>query len=352
MNGIAEVLWSGSNSAGTATGPLGGDLMVPGVSPGMVEMERMIRDIGPTDIPILLVGESGTGKEMLARSIFFQSQRIEKDFVKVVCGQLSRSPGNGDAADFEWESVIDGAGTMLLDGIDELSPDLQTGLVQLLDRNYTLNGYGERAGKTRRRYISTSSQELQEEVSRHSFRSDLYYRLSGICLRVPPLRERKGDLEPLAHYFFRRYSALFGRGNGNLLTKSVLKALESYSWPGNVRELENVIRSLVVLGDEEKALAALSGSIVIEIEEPFGNGKGSGKEKGEPLSLKMAARSAARSVEREMILKTLAETRWNRKQAAERLQISYKALLYKLKELDLEGKAPGANGKPSGGGKR
>ena len=327
--------------------------MVPGVSPGMVELERMIRDIGPTDIPILLVGESGTGKEMLARSIFFQSQRIEKDFVKVVCGQLSRSHGNGEAADFEWESVINGAGTLLLDGIDELSPGLQTGLVQLLDRNYTRNGYGERAGKSRRRYISTSSQELQEEVSRHSFRSDLYYRLSGICLRVPPLRERKEDLGPLAHNFFRKYSALFGRGNGNLLTKSVLKAFEDYSWPGNVRELENIIRSLVVLGDEEKALAALSGPIAIEIEEgPSGNGKESGKEKGEPLSLKMAARSAARSVEREMILKTLAETRWNRKQAAERLQISYKALLYKLKDLDLEGKAPEASGKPFGGGKR
>jgi DNA-binding NtrC family response regulator len=180
--------------------------------------------------------------------------------------------------------------------------------------------------RPRFRVISATSRDLEEEMRGRRFREELYYRINGACLRLPPLRQRTEDIPLLVDYLLGRYSTEFGRPLPKL-SSGTLNALRNYSWPGNIRELENVVRKIVVLGDEDAAIgdlasqAAPDASVRIESETR--------------TSLKGAARAASQSVERELILKTLDRTHWNRKRASQELQISYKALLYKLKQLGL-----------------
>ncbi|HEV2501235.1 MAG TPA: helix-turn-helix domain-containing protein, partial [Terriglobia bacterium] len=161
------------------------------------------------------------------------------------------------------------------------------------------------------------------------FRRDLYYRLSGVCLWLPPLRQRKEDIAPLAKFFLDKYARLYGRPAPQI-SAALADRLNEHSWPGNVRELENTMKRLVALGGEPRALREF-GEWPAE--------PSSGPVSIEALSLKQAARAASRRAERELILKVLSKTRWNRKKAAEELQISYKALLYKLKQIGFEGPA-------------
>ncbi len=161
------------------------------------------------------------------------------------------------------------------------------------------------------------------------FRQELYYRIDGVCLRLPPLRRRKEEIPGLVAYFLAKYAALFGRPQFSLSSQS-LQILLDHSWPGNIRELENVVKKIVVVGDERIAVADLGPS---RAESPSAIGVAEG------ASLKQAARKASREAERELILKALARTRWNRKRAAQELQISYKALLYKLKQIGIDNPA-------------
>ena len=167
------------------------------------------------------------------------------------------------------------------------------------------------------------------------FRSDLFYRLSAVSLHLPPLRERKEDVRPLAEFFISKFSEAFGRTGVSALSKSDLSGLMNYAWPGNIRELENVIRNLVVLNGREDALLNLSYAPLAATRSV----PKAASEATEHLSLKEATRLAARDVEREFIIRALTQRRWNRKQAAQDLGISYKALHYKLRELGLDGKS-------------
>ena len=159
------------------------------------------------------------------------------------------------------------------------------------------------------------------------FRSELYYRINGVCLRLPPLRERKEDIPLLVEVFLTKHAAQLGRPRPSLSPRT-FQAFLDHSWPGNIRELENVIKKVVALGDEQFAIAELIAggreTRKTEVIARYG------------YSLKAAARAASREAERELILKALARTRWNRKRAAQELQISYKSLLYKLKQIGLE----------------
>jgi two-component system response regulator AtoC len=157
------------------------------------------------------------------------------------------------------------------------------------------------------------------------FRSELYYRINGVCLRLPPLRDRKEDIPLLVESFLTKYAAEFGRSRPTLSPRA-LRMLLDYSWPGNIRELENAVKKIVALGAENLALPEMVAEPVemrTEVSET------------RSYSLKAAARAASREAEREMILEALARTRWNRKRAAQELQISYKSLLYKLKQIGL-----------------
>ena len=156
------------------------------------------------------------------------------------------------------------------------------------------------------------------------FREELYFRLNGVCLRLPPLRHRREDIPLLAEFFLARYAALFGRPQP-VLSAQELRVLQEYDWPGNIRELENAMKKAVVLGGE-----------VFQIVEAAAAPEPAPAAETPTLSLKDAARAASRRAERDLILKALARTRWNRKRAAMELRISYKALLYKLKQIGPE----------------
>jgi two-component system, NtrC family, response regulator AtoC len=300
--------------------------MIPGVSASISLLQRVVAEIATTDIPVLILGESGSGKEVIASEIHRLSTRRTRPFVKFSCSTSSfdwllgaRSEnGNGSHAQLE--------GTVLFDEVSQLDLDKQALLLNLLPD-------GERAvspGCLMARVISTSTRDLTEELGAGSFREELYFRLNGICLRVPSLRQRKEDIPELLAAFLTKYANLLGRQQPPVKS-STLDLLVQHSWPGNVRELENIARKIVALGDDSLAVSDLSVSTYSRVPgKTLSNGGGS------PRPLKQAAREASRKAERQLILESLDRTHWNRKRSARELQISYKALLYKLKQLGLD----------------
>jgi len=212
------------------------------------------------------------------------------------------------------------AGTVLLDEISELDSSCQRILLYGLPDGDTR----PRAGVLTARIVSTTSRKLDEEMQAGRFRNELYYRINGVCLRLPPLRERKDDIPMLSEFFLTKHAAQLGRPRFSL-SQRTLRILMDHSWPGNIRELENVVKNIVALGDEQLAVSGL--------------GSAPGRASRVPQHdthirpLKVAARAASREAERELILKALERTHWNRKRAAQDLQISYKSLLYKLKQI-------------------
>jgi two-component system response regulator AtoC len=301
-------------------------LLGPCVSEAMRSIEAMIADLADTDIPVMVVGETGTGKEVVGLTIHRLSKRRDGTFIKIRCSAIRPE-------DFSQWFRADVSGgftsrTLFLDEVAEMSPTCQTRLLEALGGTNS-EPDGIQSGLS---LISTTGQDLDHTIGAGQFRQDLYYRLSGFCLRLPPLRQRTEDILPLANFFLDKYSSLFGRPRPEL-TDRMAQTLTGYSWPGNVRELEYAVKRLVALGDERLAWKDLT--------EVPKNNPGTGPER-EGRSLKQAARAASRQAERELILKVLAETKWNRKRAAEELRISYKALLYKLKQISQEEFTPRA----------
>jgi two-component system response regulator AtoC len=301
---------------------------VHAVSPAMRAVEQMISNIASTDLPVLLLGESGTGKEAVAVRIHCLSQRRQDPFTKVVCGTLSpeffdrrehvrgTGDGNGDPSR---------SGTLFLDEVAELDPACQSSLLhafpdgEVVPSSHLLGA----------RIVSASSltqEEFDGAVSRGSFRKDLFYRINGVCLRLPPLRERRDDIPSLVEFLLRKNSAVLGRPQPSL-SSHALHILRDYSWPGNIRELENTVKRIVAIGDDSIAIAHLGSPATVTR---------TATSAAERLSLKQAGRVASNRAERELILKVLTRTRWNRKRAARELQVSYKALLYKLKQFGLD----------------
>jgi two-component system, NtrC family, response regulator AtoC len=301
-----------------------------GISAAMVTLQGLVAEIAPTNIPILLVGEIGTGKEAFAQFIHQQSERRQGSLVKIACASKKEESFDADLGligSWTGESAQSPVGTLLFDEISELSAGCQRSLLYALPDGDEEPNPDEK--QLTARVISTTNKNLDEETRTGRFRSELFYRINGVCLRLPPLRERKEDISPLAEFFLAKHAARFGRARIPLSAQT-LQTLEEHSWPGNVRELENVVKKIVALGDDRRALSEFS---VV----PAGSRALTASATGGPASnsLKAAARAASRSTEREMILKALARTRWNRKRAAQDLQISYKSLLYKLKQIGL-----------------
>lgn len=308
-----------------ATLAVSDQLFTKSVSPVMHELEKVIAEIASTDIPILVVGESGSGKEAIAQQIHQRWSRGDGPFVKLVCASLTPQLAEQILCSDERSQLIESllrAGTVYLDEVGDLDMASQPRLLHALPD-------GGREGHThwlRARIISSTGRNLEEEIRQGRFREELYYRLNGVCLRIPPLRRRREDIPSLVEFFLTKYAAVLDRPKPGLTAKS-LKKLVSYGWPGNVRQLEYAVKKIVALGDGEQALRDLDG-----------NGLETGMDDSEleKPSLKQAARAASRQAERELILKALERTRWNRKRAARELRISYKALLYKLKQIGFE----------------
>ena len=348
-------------------------------SPAMLSIWDMVDRVAETDVPVLIRGESGVGKEGIARTLHDRSPRRGKPFVKINCAALpselleselfghERGAFTGATSEKPGKFELADKGTIFLDEIGEMHPALQAKLLQVLqDEEYYRVG-GKRPLRADARVVVATNRVLEDEIARGNFREDLYYRLNVVSVLVPPLRERKEDIPGLIEHFRRKYGSKY-RGGAMTFSDEVIRRLQEYDYPGNVRELENLVRRLVVLRDERFVLDELAATVsrrpAMQVPHASGSAGGSlppanqGLSYSSPpmavapvatppppapvvpmgaetVSLKEIARQAALRAEREAISAMLARTNWNKRKAAMRLQISYKALLYKIKDCGL-----------------
>jgi len=301
---------SGTVAAGTAQGdaPTNGNSRVwlESVSAGMRTVEAVIRELSQNDVPVLVVAEHGSGKAAAATRIHLLSSRASNKFQAFLGRDVSAATLAACKAH---------GGTIYIQEVGDLSMAAQKELA----RQIGLSGADQRRAP---RFICGTSGELEPAVKSGKFREDLYYRISGVCLRLPPLRQRKEDIPALRDWFLSAAARDFSRAVP-LLSAETQNFFLEYNWPGNIRELKDAARAIVALGDETLAMGGLRS--LLRRADRGGN--------GDKISLKDAARAASREAEREIILQVLTKTRWNRRRAAQQLQISYKALLYKLKQI-------------------
>jgi len=309
----------------------------------MREVREIIRHAARADVTVLICGETGTGKDLAARAIHEFSIRKTGPFVKVNCAAVPRELLESELFGHE-RGAFTGAhqlklgkfesanhGTIFLDEIGDLHPALQGKLLHVLQDGQFSRVGGRSTIKVDVRVLAATNQNLEQAVAAGRFRDDLYYRLNVVQIVVPALRERPEEIPLLAQYFVSRYAKLFRR-DGFSLSDDTLERMTRYRYPGNVRELENIVKRMIVLGDAQLAHGPWQGE--------RGNG-GNGKTETVPLpakvriSLKDISRKAALAAERQAILDALEQTRWNRIRAAKLLGISYRALLYKIKDAAL-----------------
>lgn len=294
---------------------------VYGHGPTVDALNTMAAELARTDISVLILGESGTGKDAYARLIHRLSPQGSLPLRKINCSAFE--PGDLLAHANEALRTISGTDTVrsvYFDNIQELDLAAQRVLLSQLPD-------GEIAGardEPRVRFISATTRNLESEVAAGRFRRELYFRLNGACLRLPPLRERLEDIPALTEFFLNKHAMAMNR-KAPTLSHKAMQSLAAYHWPGNIRELENLLREIVVLGDVQMVLKDLWSSS-IDTSKPAVLAPGA--------SLKVAARAASKQAERALILQALERTRWNRKRAARELQISYKSLLYKIKQME------------------
>jgi two-component system response regulator AtoC len=312
------------------------------VSPQMREIRQVIEQTARADVTVLVCGETGVGKELLARAIHAHSLRQGAAFVRVNCaamprdlleselfghergaftGAHQRKPGRFELAD---------GGTIFLDEIGELHAALQAKLLHVLQDGEFSRVGGRRNIRVDVRTICATNRDLAREVAAGRFREDLFYRLNVINVLVPPLRERPQEIPGLVEYFVQRYSRVFNVAKREL-SPEILQPFLAYHWPGNIRELENFIKRMIVLQDWTLSRALVAPPApppTPVVPEPFAATKG--------LSLKAISRRAVLEAEREVIGRALEQCRWNRVKTAKMLKISYRALLYKIKDTGLK----------------
>ena len=323
---------------------LGDETFFVAASANMRKLRSQAALVANVDIPVLMLGESGTGKEVMARLIHKLSPRAHRTFLKVNCAAVPADLLESELFGYE-AGAFTGAthakpgkfelcnrGTILLDEIGEMPPSLQAKLLHVLqDQQFSRLG-SRSVVKVDVRILAATNINIPEALASKRLREDLYYRLNAFTLQIPPLRERKEEIPILLKHFMARLSEQYARPPLPF-SPELLEACANYPWPGNLRELGNFVKRYLVLGDERLAINEL---------QPRRDGSGaqfdppSGRGGSEPAGgLKSLARSAKDEAEAEAIAKALDETNWNRKQAAALLQISYKALLYKIRQYGI-----------------
>jgi DNA-binding NtrC family response regulator len=323
---------------------LGDETFFVAASANMRKLRSQATLVANVDIPVLMLGESGTGKEVMARLIHKLSPRAHRTFLKVNCAAVPADLLESELFGYE-AGAFTGAthakpgkfeicnkGTILLDEIGEMPPSLQAKLLHVLqDQQFSRLG-SRSVVKVDVRILAATNINIPEALSSKRLREDLYYRLNAFTLHIPPLRERKEEIPILLKHFMTRLSEQYARPPLPF-SPDLMQACMSYPWPGNLRELGNFVKRYLVLGDEKLAIHEL---------QPRSDGSGAQFEPGpsrstpdSPGGLKGLARSAKDEAEAEAIAKALDETNWNRKQAAAILQISYKALLYKIRQYGI-----------------
>ncbi|MDH7500157.1 MAG: sigma-54 dependent transcriptional regulator [candidate division NC10 bacterium] len=312
-----------------------------GRSPRIIEAFQLLEKVAPTSATVLLSGESGTGKELFARALHFLSPRRERPFLAINCAAI---PENLQESEFfgHEKGAFTGAdhskpgkfeladqGTLFLDEVGDLSLSTQAKLLRVLQGESFERVGGTKSIRVDVRIVAATNQDLVKASAERKFRDDLLYRLHVFPIRLPPLRERPEDIPLLAERFVSRY-ALEMKKPVKGISKEALSLLQRYSWPGNVRELQNCLERAVILCSREEIQPKQ-----IQV----------GPEKEEDLaaipiglsgSLHEASSRASRAVERKMIQEALRQSKGNKWQAAKHLQVSYKTLLFKIKDLEIE----------------
>src|ERR1700731_1913868 len=321
------------------------DVFFVAASPALRKVRSQAALVANVDIPVLLLGESGTGKEVLGRLVHKLSPRAHRTFLKVNCAAVPADLLESELFGYE-AGAFTGAthpkpgkfelcnkGTILLDEIGEMPPILQAKLLHVL-QDQQFSRLGSRSViKVDVRILAATNINIPEALATKRLREDLYYRLNAFTLQLPPLRERKEEIPILLKHFMTRMAERYARPPLPL-SPNLLQACQQYSWPGNLRELNNFLKRYLILGDENLAVSEL---------QPKNDGNGGAGAHGDAGAksgdggggLKSLARSAKDEAEGEAIRQALEQTNWNRKQAAAILQISYKALLYKIRQYGI-----------------
>lgn len=314
------------------------DEVIFGRSPGMAEVRRRVEKVCGTNVPVLLCGDAGTGKEVIARWIHSRSGYKAGQFIKVNCAAIPGPLLESELFGYE-KGAFTGAhvskpgqvelaakGTLFLDEIAELDMGLQSKLLHFVQDGSFSHLGGEEEQFVDTRIICATNRDLDTEIATGRFRADLYYRISVLQVRLPRLSERKEDVAVLADHFHALYQKQFAKECEPLGSK-LLNHLETLAWPGNVRELSNCIARFVLIGADAFVPAALPQKCKVF-------SPGSAATNGN-LPLKVIAKEAIREMERNLILETLRTHKWNRRKTAEALKISYRALIYKIREAGL-----------------
>jgi two-component system, NtrC family, response regulator AtoC len=307
-----------------------------GRTSAMGEIRNRIHRVLGSHHPVLIQGESGTGKEVIARFLHSRSDRREAPFVKLNCAAVPASlleselfgyqKGSFTGAKEDRPGLIEIAagGTLFLDEIGELHRDLQAKLLHLLeDGSFArIGGNEERVGNIR--VICATNVDLLRAVDSGAFREDLFYRIEVVSLRLPSLRERKDDIPQLCEHFLEKLARQFGR-SAPLLNPDTVSLLTQWNWPGNLRELENWVARAIILGDAD--------ALGMELRRRLGVAGAQETHVPRTGSLKEASRRATSAASSALILRVLQANRWNRRKTAEDLNMSYRSLLYKLREV-------------------
>jgi len=307
------------------------------VGTAMRRARALVERVADAPVPVLLLGESGVGKEVIAREIHARSRRREKPFIKVNCAALpselleselfghERGAFTGATSEKPGKFELADGGTLFLDEIGEMDVRLQAKLLQVLQDEEFFRVGGKKSVHVDARVVTATNRDLEQEMERGNFREDLFYRLNVVAIRISPLRERKEEIPQLVAHFMARHGA------GGSLPAELLQAFMAHDWPGNVRELENTIRRLAVLKDPAAVLEELTGHRPARLATPTVPEPSPDEE----VSLKDIGKRAAQLAERDAILAMLERTGWNKRKAARRLRISYKALLYKIRDAGI-----------------
>jgi two-component system response regulator AtoC len=329
---------SGVNTLVQPLGEMPPDAIVFGRTETMRLVRERLAKLAAANVPVLIQGESGTGKDIVARMIHAASPWRTGPWVKVNCPAIPGTLLESELFGYE-KGAFTGAygmkpgrvemahrGTLFLDEISELDLGLQSKLLQLLQDGQFCRIGAQEDKKVEVRVVCATNRKLEQEIENGTFRSDLFYRINVVNLHLPALRERASDIPDLVSYFLEVHNRKYNC-RAKPLSNEMMSVLGKYHWPGNIRELENLVKRYVILGNEEVISSDLAprDPDFFSAEIPLdGN-----------ISLKKVTRAAVHELERKIILKVLQNHHWNRKQAAKSLGISYRALLYKIREAGL-----------------
>jgi len=309
--------------------------LIFGRSAAMATARDKLERVANTSVPVLLQGESGTGKDILAKLLHVRSSRSNFPWIKVTCPAIPNPLIESELFGYE-RGAFTGAyttkrgrvelahqGTLFLDEVGSLDMAAQAKLLQVLqDGTFTRVGAQE-PRKVNTRLVCAANGDLRQQTEEGGFRLDFFFRINAVTIDVPPLRRRIADLPMLIDHFLEVHSKAYGR-QPKPLSREMMGMMQRFNWPGNIRQLENMIRSFVLIGDEEALAADLIPSPPAELRLQI--------DQSQPISLKEITKAATQQLERQIILQVLHAHRWNRRKTAKWLNISYRSLLYKLQE--------------------